>query len=190
VIYLHRQRLPSVSGPTRRCPGLQTHTVTRSNLPLARASLLSVLCSHLLHLVDHVVHSSTDALVRAQAVARRTELAIPVRSVTLRKPAVEQVVPAVARCISSLRHIGYEQPRVVADLVDNIAPEGCKVLSIDLDFDSADSSIRTLNDGRSEHPGAWMSCCTARPEGSSGKITNCLRKTTLGNNAHLLADRC
>ena len=57
------------------------------------------------------------------------------------KPRVEQVVPAAARTISSLRDIGYELPQAVADLVDNSVSAGATTVTVDLTFDGTDSWI-------------------------------------------------
>lgn len=64
-----------------------------------------------------------------------------------RKQRVEEVVPAAARTISSLRDIGYELPQAVADLVDNSVEAGATVVSVDLHFDGTDSWIRIADNG-------------------------------------------
>ncbi|HUZ54198.1 MAG TPA: ATP-binding protein [Streptosporangiaceae bacterium] len=69
------------------------------------------------------------------------------RSATAREPRVEQVVPAAARTISSLRDIGYELPQAVADLVDNSVSAGASTVTVDLHFDGTDSWIRIADDG-------------------------------------------
>jgi len=61
---------------------------------------------------------------------------------------VEQVVPAAARTISSLRDIGYELPQAVADLVDNSLEAGASIVDIDLHFEGTDSWIRIADNGR------------------------------------------
>lgn len=71
-------------------------------------------------------------------------LAAPKPSATARRPRVEQVVPAAARTISSLRDIGYELPQAVADLVDNSVSAGASTVAVDLHFDGTDSWIRTV----------------------------------------------
>lgn len=64
-----------------------------------------------------------------------------------RHPRVEEVVPSAARTIASLRDIGYDLPRAVADLVDNsIAAEATQV-DVTLRFDGADSWIRVADNG-------------------------------------------
>ena len=75
-------------------------------------------------------------------------MAASARSETLRKPRVEQVVPAAARTISSLRDIGYALPQAVADLVDNSVAAGATTVSVDLHFDGTDSWVRIADDGR------------------------------------------
>ena len=60
---------------------------------------------------------------------------------------MEEVVPAAARTISSLRDVGYEMPQAVADLVDNSISAGAKTVSIDLHFDGTDSWVRIADDG-------------------------------------------
>lgn len=65
----------------------------------------------------------------------------------MRKPRVEQVVPAAARTISSLRDVGYELPQAIADLVDNSVSAGATTVSVDLHFDGTDSWIRIADDG-------------------------------------------
>jgi hypothetical protein len=65
----------------------------------------------------------------------------------LRKPRVEQVVPAAARTILSLRDIGYELPQAVADLVDNSVSAGANTVAVDLHFDGTDSWVRIADDG-------------------------------------------
>ena len=60
---------------------------------------------------------------------------------------MEEVVPAAARTISSLRDIGYEMPQAVADLVDNSISAGAKSVSIDLHFEGTDSWVRIADDG-------------------------------------------
>jgi len=65
-----------------------------------------------------------------------------------RKPRVEQVVPAAARTISSLRDIGYELPQAIADLVDNSLEAGASLVDIDLHFEGTESWIRIADNGR------------------------------------------
>lgn len=74
-------------------------------------------------------------------------MAASARGETARKPRVEQVVPAAARTISSLRDVGYELPQAIADLVDNSVSAGATTVSVDLHFDGTDSWIRIADDG-------------------------------------------
>jgi len=74
-------------------------------------------------------------------------LAASPRIGTSHKPRVEQVVPAAARTISSLRDIGYELPQAVADLVDNSVSAGATSVAVTLHFDGVDSWIRITDDG-------------------------------------------
>jgi Histidine kinase-, DNA gyrase B-, and HSP90-like ATPase len=60
---------------------------------------------------------------------------------------VEEVVPAAARTISSLRDIGYELPQAVADLVDNSIEAGATSIQVDLHFAGIDSWIRIADNG-------------------------------------------
>jgi hypothetical protein len=60
---------------------------------------------------------------------------------------VEEVIPAAAKTISSLRDVGYELPQAVADLVDNSVAAQATRVSIDLDFDGDKSWIRTSDNG-------------------------------------------
>lgn len=74
-------------------------------------------------------------------------MALSTRSSTQRKSRVEQVVPAAARTILSLRDVGYELPQAIADLVDNSISAGARSVSVDLQFDGTDSWIRIADDG-------------------------------------------
>lgn len=60
---------------------------------------------------------------------------------------VEEVVPAAARTIASLRDIGYELPQAVADVVDNSISAGASEVEIQLEFDGGDSWIRIADNG-------------------------------------------
>lgn len=64
-----------------------------------------------------------------------------------RAPRVEQVVPAAARTISSLRDIGYELAQAVADIVDNSISARSTTIHVDVHFDGEDSWIRISDDG-------------------------------------------
>lgn len=60
---------------------------------------------------------------------------------------VEQIIPSAARTIASLRDIGYDLPRAIADIVDNsIAAEATQV-DITLRFDGTGSWIRIADNG-------------------------------------------
>lgn len=66
---------------------------------------------------------------------------------TRTKRKVEVVVPSAARTIQSLRDIGYDLPRAVADVIDNsIAADATKV-DVTLRFDGHDSWIRIADNG-------------------------------------------
>jgi len=69
------------------------------------------------------------------------------RAAPPRKQRVEEVVPAAARTISSLRDIGYELPQAVADLVDNSVSANATTVKVDLVFDGTDSWIRIADNG-------------------------------------------
>lgn len=59
----------------------------------------------------------------------------------------EEIVPDPARTIESLRNIGYDMPRAIADLVDNsIAAEATKV-DIMIKFEGRNSWIRIADNG-------------------------------------------
>lgn len=75
-------------------------------------------------------------------------MAGPGRGAGMRPRRVEQVVPAAARTISSLRDVGYELPQAVADLVDNSVSAGATVVTVDLHFDGIDSWIRIADNGK------------------------------------------
>lgn len=60
---------------------------------------------------------------------------------------VEEVIPAAARTIASLRDIGYELPQAVADLVDNSVAAQATRVGIDLHFEGEKSWIRISDNG-------------------------------------------
>lgn len=60
---------------------------------------------------------------------------------------VEEVVPSAARTIASLRDIGYDLPRAVADIVDNSIAAGASRVDIKLRFEGPDSWIRISDNG-------------------------------------------
>jgi hypothetical protein len=74
-------------------------------------------------------------------------LAETARRANSRPRQVEEVIPAAARTISSLRNIGYELPQAVADLVDNSIAAGATLVSIDLHFEGEKSWIRISDNG-------------------------------------------
>jgi len=63
------------------------------------------------------------------------------------KRKVEIVVPSAARTIRSLRDIGYDLPRAVADLIDNSIAAGATQVDVTLRFDGSDSWIRIADNG-------------------------------------------
>lgn len=64
-----------------------------------------------------------------------------------RRRKVEEIVPAAARTIASLRDIGYDPPRAVADLVDNSIEAGATAVDVRLEFDGEGSWIRIADNG-------------------------------------------
>jgi hypothetical protein len=60
---------------------------------------------------------------------------------------VEEIVPSPARTVTSLRGIGYDTPRAVADLVDNSLAAGATRVEVTLHFDGTDSWIRVADNG-------------------------------------------
>lgn len=64
-----------------------------------------------------------------------------------RKKKVEEVVPSAARTIASLRDIGYDLPRAVADIVDNSVAAGATRVDVTLRFEGPDSWIRIADNG-------------------------------------------
>ena len=60
---------------------------------------------------------------------------------------VEEIVPSAARTIESLRDVGYDTPRAVADIVDNSVEAGATRVDITVHFDGADSWIRIVDNG-------------------------------------------
>jgi len=66
---------------------------------------------------------------------------------TRRKLKVEEIVPSAARTVASLRDIGYDSPRAIADLVDNSVSAGATKVDVTIEFDGADSWIRVADNG-------------------------------------------
>src|SRR2546426_12571149 len=60
---------------------------------------------------------------------------------------VEEIVPSAARTVASLRDIGYDTPRAVADLIDNSVAAGATRVDVTLNFDGSDSWIRVADNG-------------------------------------------
>lgn len=60
---------------------------------------------------------------------------------------MEAVVPSAARTIASLRDVGYDLPRAVADLVDNSIAAQATQVDVTLRFDGSDSWIRIADNG-------------------------------------------
>lgn len=67
------------------------------------------------------------------------------RTRTRRK--VEEIVPSAARTVQSLRDVGYDAPRAIADLVDNSVEAGATKVDVTIEFDGADSWIRVADNG-------------------------------------------
>lgn len=66
---------------------------------------------------------------------------------TKANPRVEEVVPSAARTIASLRDVGYDLPRAVADLVDNSIAARATQVDITIRFDGSNSWIRIADNG-------------------------------------------
>lgn len=60
---------------------------------------------------------------------------------------VEEIIPDAARTIASLRDIGYDTPRAIADLVDNSITAGATRVDVTLTFDGEHSWIRVADNG-------------------------------------------
>ena len=60
---------------------------------------------------------------------------------------VEEIVPAAARTVESLRDIGYELPQAVADLIDNSIEARATEIDVDVRFSGTDSWIRIADNG-------------------------------------------
>jgi len=60
---------------------------------------------------------------------------------------VERIVPSASRTVASLRDIGYDTPRAVADLVDNSVAAGATRVDVTLTFDGSNSWIRIADNG-------------------------------------------
>jgi hypothetical protein len=64
-----------------------------------------------------------------------------------KKRKVEEIIPSAARTVASLRDIGYDSPRAIADLVDNSVESGATHVDVMIEFDGADSWIRVSDNG-------------------------------------------
>jgi hypothetical protein len=60
---------------------------------------------------------------------------------------VEEVIPAAARTIASLRDVGYELPQAIADVIDNSVSARASTVAIDLHFDGTESWITIADNG-------------------------------------------
>lgn len=60
---------------------------------------------------------------------------------------VEEIVPSAARTVQSLRDIGYDTPRAIADLVDNSVEAGATRVDITIEFNGEKSWIRVADNG-------------------------------------------
>lgn len=68
-------------------------------------------------------------------------------STTRRKLRVEEIVPSAARTVASLRDIGYDTPRAIADLVDNSIAAGADRVDVTIAFEGDGSWIRVADNG-------------------------------------------
>jgi len=60
---------------------------------------------------------------------------------------VEEIVPDAARTVASLRDIGYDTPRAIADLVDNSISAGATEVDVTFSFAGEQSWIRVTDNG-------------------------------------------
>ena len=58
-----------------------------------------------------------------------------------------EVIPSARRLITSLRDMGYDFPTAVADVIDNSIEARATRISIDIEFDGDDSSVRIADNG-------------------------------------------
>src|ERR1043166_1683520 len=58
-----------------------------------------------------------------------------------------EVIPGARRLVKSLRDLGYDFVRAVADLVDNSVAARASRVDITIKFDGADSWVRIADDG-------------------------------------------
>ena len=66
---------------------------------------------------------------------------------TKRARKVEEIVPDAARTVASLRDIGYDTPRAIADLVDNSIAAGATRVDVAFHFAGEGSWIRVTDNG-------------------------------------------
>lgn len=66
---------------------------------------------------------------------------------TKRARKVEEIVPDAARTVASLRDIGYDTPRAIADLVDNSIAAGATKVDVAFHFAGEHSWIRVTDNG-------------------------------------------
>jgi hypothetical protein len=66
---------------------------------------------------------------------------------TKRTRKVEEIVPDAARTVASLRDIGYDLPRAIADLVDNSIAANATEIDVTLTFAGEESWIRVADNG-------------------------------------------
>jgi hypothetical protein len=60
---------------------------------------------------------------------------------------VEPIIPSAARTSASLRDIGYDTPRAIADLVDNSVAANASHVAVDFHFEGTRSRIRVTDNG-------------------------------------------
>jgi len=60
---------------------------------------------------------------------------------------VEEIIPSAKRTVSSLRDVGYDTPRAIADLIDNSIAADATHVDITIHFDGQRSWIRVADDG-------------------------------------------
>jgi hypothetical protein len=69
-----------------------------------------------------------------------------------RRVKVEEIVPHAARTVASLRDVGYDTPRAIADLVDNSIAAGAKHVDVTLRFEGWHQWFEIPNDDELEVP--------------------------------------
>ncbi len=58
-----------------------------------------------------------------------------------------KVIPSASRLVHSLRDLGYDFPKAVADVIDNSIAAGATLIGIDLRFDGQESWLRVSDNG-------------------------------------------